>query len=104
MTRDEVGAVVERLYAEHLEERFPSDPNLRSESVAGVELVLVDADVAGCVDTWIRKRGSLDAWRKDVLAASVSDLDRVIPIVPEGPSRRYFERLRELAVMVLSAT
>jgi hypothetical protein len=66
--------------------------------------VLLDADVAGCVDTWIRKRGSLDPWRKDVLAKSVADLDRVIPLLPEGSPRQLFDRLRLLATTVSSAS
>jgi hypothetical protein len=104
MFPDDTRAEVERLWALHLRAPFPTEPHLRDDTVAGMDLALLDADVAGCVSTWIGTNGSLDSGRKDVLTASICELDRAFPLIPDGPSREYFERLRTLAETVLKAS
>lgn len=40
-----------RLYEEHGRAEFPA--RLRDSKLAGVDLVLLDADIAGCITTWL---------------------------------------------------
>ncbi|MEU9487575.1 hypothetical protein AB0D83_28670 [Streptomyces decoyicus] len=66
-------------------------------------MVLLDADTAGCVLTWLNNGGTLDPERTRILRCRIEDLDRVIPEITESAGIRYFQRLRQLALLV-SAT
>lgn len=66
MSSDEIRAEVERLYADHMVAAFP--PRLRGEEIEGVDMVMLDADVAGCVATWLGNHGQHDEERQAVLA------------------------------------
>ncbi|MCX5563493.1 hypothetical protein [Streptomyces sp. NBC_00038] len=50
-------AVVSRLWQEHLDAEFPA--GLRGAELAGIDMVLLDADIAGCVTTWRGNGGFL---------------------------------------------
>ena len=99
MTADERRAVAAHLWDEHMQAGFP--PRLRGESIAGVEMVLLDADTAGCVETWLGGSGGLDRHRQEMLESCLADLDRVAPLLNDQSERSYFERLRELATLAL---
>jgi hypothetical protein len=45
----------------HLERHFLL--RLRSEEIDGVDMVMLDADVAGCVETWLKSSSDLDSVR-----------------------------------------
>ena len=92
-------ALAAPLWDEHKQAEFPA--RLRGEDVAGVDMVMLDADVAGCVDTLMRSQGQLDSRRKDVLAKCLADLNRVLPLLDDDGERRYSERLQELAALAL---
>jgi hypothetical protein len=66
-----------RLWAEHRVAPFPS--RLRGKGVEGVDMVMLDADIAGCVDTWLRSGGWLDDERREWLRSCFDDLGRVLP-------------------------
>ncbi|MFE0421581.1 hypothetical protein [Streptomyces sp. NPDC058953] len=86
--------------------RAPFPAGLRGVAFGDTDLVLLDADIAGCVLTWLNNDGVLDLWRIGILRGCVEDLDRVIPeLTPlTGPAGvRYYERLRRLALLTLSA-
>jgi hypothetical protein len=91
---------VARLWEEHRLAPFPA--GLRGAELAGRDLVSLDADTAGCVFTWLGG-GALDPARGRVLRSCVEDLDRVIPAITDPVAVRYYQRLRQLAVLV-SAT
>ena len=86
---------VERLWDEHLGAPFPD--GLAGEEIAGVDIVMLDADIAGCVVTWLGNRGRLDEGRKAVLAKCLDDLDSVLPLLQNESAREYYEQLRQLA-------
>jgi hypothetical protein len=46
---------VERLWAVRMKAPFP--PGARGAEVAGVDLVLLDADTSGCITTWLNSGG-----------------------------------------------
>jgi hypothetical protein len=92
---------VRRALVDHTAAPFPV--RLGGEEIAGVEVVMLDADVAGCVAIWLGNKGSLDDERRRVLQERLDDLDRVLPLLDVPSEREYFERLRRLAASVLDA-
>ena len=91
---------VKLLWDEHRSAPFPD--GLAGEETAGVDLVLLDADIAGCIETSLGNKGRLDEWRKAVLAKCLDDLDRVLPLLQDAGAREYYERLRRLAQVTLA--
>lgn len=85
----------------HLERPFP--PRLRGEEIEGVDMVTVDADIAGCVQTWLNSSSDLDKMRTGVLRGCLDDLDRVLPQLSDPEEADYYAGLRDLAARVLSA-
>ncbi|GAA4605331.1 hypothetical protein BJY16_005350 [Actinoplanes octamycinicus] len=91
---------VARLWAEHCAAPFPG--RLRAVEVAGVEMVMLDADVAGCVSVWLANGGTVDDRSWDVLAACERRLERVLPELTDREAA-YYRRLLEMTVLVLDA-
>lgn len=89
---------VRLIWDEHRSAPFPD--GLAGKEVAGVDMVMLDADIAGCVSTWLGNHGRLDEGRKAVLAQCIDDLDRVLPLLQEEDARSYYERLRRLAQLI----
>ncbi|MBM0278075.1 hypothetical protein [Micromonospora tarensis] len=94
---DRIKAVAE-LWAAHREAAFPA--RLRAVDIAGVGMVMLDADAAGCISTWLVNGGDLDDWWWDVLAAREQDLARVVPQLA-GYEASYYQRLLDMTVLVL---
>lgn len=95
---EELEAVV-RLWEAHLQADFPE--HLRGVDLLGIDMVMLDADLAGCVSTWLGNRGSLDGRRQRTLTRHIADLDRVLPILVGHRERAYYGRLRAIAVATL---
>ncbi|ANB07123.1 hypothetical protein SAM40697_3165 [Streptomyces ambofaciens] len=89
------------LWQEHRDAEFPA--GLRGVEFEGIDLVLLDADTAGCVDTWIGNGGALDPRRRRVLETCVEDLDRALPQIRDPSGHRYYQRLHQLALLVSGA-
>ncbi|MCG3754302.1 hypothetical protein [Amycolatopsis sp. Poz14] len=85
-------AVVTKLFEAHIKTPFP----------AGFDLAMLDADLAGCVSTWLVQQGHLDDRRWNILAECEQDLIRAIP-ESAADSRVYCQRLLDMAVLVLEA-
>jgi len=66
-------------------------------------MVMLDADIAGSVDTWLSSSTDLDTSRMGVLRDCLDNLDRVLPQLTDAEEADYFACLRDLAVSVLSA-
>ncbi|MEW2624589.1 hypothetical protein [Streptomyces sp. NPDC048106] len=98
MSRSERIRNAAHLWQEHLDAEFPAD--LRGVEFEDIDLVLLDADTAGCAYTWISKGGDLDPERRRLLQTCVEDLDRVIPQIGDPSGRRYYQRLHQLALLV----
>jgi len=89
---------VARRWRDHLRAAFPA--GLRGAERAGVDLVLLDAYVAGCVSTWLNNGGALDTDRHRILRDCIADLDQVLPLLDEADGLRYFQHLRGPAQLV----
>ncbi|MEU5721015.1 hypothetical protein [Micromonospora sp. NPDC047738] len=88
---------VARLWEAHLRAPFP--PRLRGLDIAGVEMILLDADIAGCVSVWLDSNGQLDDWRRTAVASCLRQLDLVQPLLA-GQEAAYYRRLRDLAELI----
>jgi hypothetical protein len=102
MFPDDETAVAARLWEEHKAAAFPA--GLRGQDVAGVDTIMLDAEVAGCIAAWIGNAGTLDSSRREILAQSLVELDRILPLLADAEERRYFQRLRDLAAVALGGT
>jgi len=91
--------IARQLWAEHLDAPFPA--RLRGEEIAGVEMVLLDADTAGSLQTWLGSDFKLDQRRRADLEDELKDLNRVVPLLDDSDERAYYERLRRLVRLAL---
>jgi hypothetical protein len=85
------------LWEQYLQASFPS--RLRGAVIAEVDMMLLDADVIGCVVMWLGRRGNLDERRRDTLARRMKDLDLVLPLLTDVGERTYYVRLRNMAAL-----
>jgi hypothetical protein len=95
-----VGDEVSRLWRKHQHAQFPA--RLLGVELAGVDLVALASDIVGCVENW-RSDGILDEERSQVLTRRVEDLDAVMPLMASRSEVLYFERLCQLALVVLDS-
>ncbi|MFD7321553.1 hypothetical protein ACFV9D_10795 [Streptomyces sp. NPDC059875] len=98
---DESVAVVAHSWQEHMRAPFPA--GLRGADRAGVDLVLLDAAIAGCVSTWQNNDGFLDAERQRILHNRIADLEQILPLLSATEDPPYWQRLHQLAQLVTEA-
>ncbi|MEU6245801.1 hypothetical protein [Streptomyces sp. NPDC047024] len=82
-----------RLWEEHRHAPYPD--SFRGIDIEGVELSLLDSDVAGLVQGELN--GGLDDSGIAMLWACIADLDKVLPLINSEYCARYFARLRTMA-------
>lgn len=81
------------LWEEHRRAPFPA--GFRGVDFDGVDLVLLDADVAGLVH---RELGhGLDDEGVAILWACIARLDKVLPLIGDAYCTSYYRRLRTIA-------
>jgi len=96
-----VGDEVSRLWRKHQHAQFPA--RLRGEELGGVELVALEAAITGCVERWRAGDGTLDEDQCQELTRQIETLDVVIPLLTSRVESLYFERLCQLALVVLDS-
>ena len=52
---------------------------------------MLDADIAGCVTTWLGNDGFLDARRLRILRRRICDLEQVLPELEEADNLRLWQ-------------
>ena len=92
-------SLIEQLWREHKLAAFPQ--GYYGKDVNGIDLVMLDADVAGCVDTFL-SRGNLNLFQTAILGLCYRDLTYSIPMLSEE-GKAYYRRLELLAKLVLKA-
>lgn len=95
--RDDVRSLQER------HRHLPFPPRLRGEEIDGVDMVMLDADIAGCVQVWLDSSSNLDALRIGVLRSCRDDVERVLPYLADPREAEYYSVLLDLANAVLRA-
>ncbi len=66
------------------------------------QLMTLDTVISGCVLYFFERSGGLDPQRLDMLDTCLTDLDGLMPDLPQE-SLEYFVRLRRLASLVREA-
>ncbi|PJN01573.1 hypothetical protein CG740_20005 [Streptomyces sp. CB01201] len=82
-----------RLWEDHLRALFPD--GFRGVDFDGVDLVLLDAEVAGFVQRELK--GGLDGTDIAGLWGCIADLDKIVPLINEEYCASYFAHLRTMA-------
>ena len=77
---------------------FPS--YYAGEEVESICLVSLDTYTAGCVETFVSRKGSLDAERISILKKCEKDLETITDKL-EGDAKFYFERLLQMTQKIL---
>ncbi|WP_223183387.1 MULTISPECIES: hypothetical protein [unclassified Streptomyces] len=86
--------LLSQLWKEHARAPFP--PRLRGREIEGEDMVMLDADIAGCVSSFLK--GPLDEKRREILLESAAAIERVLPSIDEEDGAvEYYERLRNMA-------
>ena len=85
------------LWQEHLDTPFPK--GFRGRDLNGIDFVMLDANIAGCVQTFVES-GKLNMFQTAMLGLSYRDPTFVLPTInKEGFA--HFSRLERLAELVL---
>jgi hypothetical protein len=96
---DEHIAAVARLWQMHLEAPFPAA--LRGVQIDGIDMVMLDADTAGCVRTWLDHAGQpASQARTRTITTCLNNLDHVLPLLTNSADADYYRRLRDLAALI----
>ncbi|MEV5082521.1 hypothetical protein AB0K74_28010 [Streptomyces sp. NPDC056159] len=97
MSESELG-LLSRLWEEHMRAPFP--PHMRGREIEGEDMVLLDAEIAGCVLSSLS--GPLDEKRHEILLVCLGAVEKVQPSIDdEGGAIEYYERLREMAALAV---
>jgi hypothetical protein len=75
------------LYEQHRKLRYPNGQ--RGVEVAGVELVLIDADASGCVSSWLESNGELSERTLWCASHCLDELRKVVPVFADPQSEHY---------------
>lgn len=70
------------------------------KEINGIDLPLLDVEIASCIHMYMYNGAELDARRVKILRERLIDLNTVVLIL-DGEELNYFNRLRELANLVL---
>jgi hypothetical protein len=89
----------DRLWEEHLKAGFPDAS--RGREVSGIDLVMLDADAAGCLQTFFAKGTALSIGHAAMLGRCYHDL-AIVRGQLHGEEHRYFQRLERVAGEVLA--
>ena len=89
---------VRELWREQSSEAFPDD--CRGQAIDGIDLVLLDSTVAGCIDSWIAANGRLDKDRLAILQKCQGCLAAICPLL-KGEARRYYEKWVQITRLAL---
>lgn len=89
----QLGDGLARLWEDHLRALFPD--GFRGVDLDGVDLVLLDAEVAGFVQRELK--GGLGGSDIAGLWGCIADLDKIVPLINEEYCASYFAHLRTMA-------
>ncbi len=89
--------LITELWEEHLATPFPK--GLQAKDINGIDFVVLDADIAGCVDTFIES-GNLNLFQTAMLGLCYRNASFISLILNEEGAA-YFWRLERLAELVL---
>ena len=65
------------------------------------ELMTLDTVISGCVVYYMEHQEGLDVQRVEILESCLSDLEALLPDLPDENSKVYFDRLKVLGRLLL---
>ena len=86
------------LWKRHCSEPVP--PRLVGKRVQGIEVTSLDTYIAGCIQTFMDRKGKLDLWRTAILGRCYRDVS-VVAISLKGREKAYYKRLMILTGLIL---
>ncbi|MDQ3652621.1 MAG: hypothetical protein M3458_20565 [Acidobacteriota bacterium] len=89
---------IEKIWRDFEAKPFPE--GYAGVEIEGIELASLDTFAAGCIDTFVRNEGRLDAGRISILKECAAEL-AIVAQKLEGEAQDYFEKLHLLTVKVL---
>lgn len=81
---------------------IPFPENLAGEEIKGIDIVLLDTETAGCIATFIARKGSLDKQRAEILGRCIIDI-KIVKGELDFSAQAYFSMLLDLAEMAQSS-
>ncbi|MGW8364678.1 hypothetical protein ACWGK1_29455 [Streptomyces wedmorensis] len=89
--------LLSRLWEEHMRAPFP--PRMRGREIEGEDMVLLDADIAGCILSSLS--GPLDERRRKILLVRLAAVEKVLPSIDDEGVTEHYEHLREMAAVAV---
>ena len=86
------------LWQEHSVSSFPK--GYGGKEINGIDLSLLDAEIAGCIHMYVHSSGELDHRHVEGLRESLTNLNTIVLLL-NSEELMYFNRLRNLAILVL---
>jgi hypothetical protein len=86
------------LWKQHCSEPAPS--RLVGREIQGIEVTSLETFTAGCIQTFMDRKGKLDLWRTAILGRCYREIS-VIALALKGREKAYYKRLETLAGLVL---
>ena len=86
-----------KLWQEHSASSFPK--GYGGKGINGIELALLDAEIAGCIHMYVHNSSELDQRHVEILRKSLTDLNTIVLLL-NSEELIYFNRLRNLAILV----
>ena len=93
-----IPAEILELWQEHSSATFPK--GYGDKRIKGIDLPLLDAEIASCIHMYIHTDTGLDAQHVTSLRARLIDLN-IILLLLNSEELMYFNRLKEMANLIL---
>ncbi|MFJ8313317.1 MULTISPECIES: hypothetical protein [unclassified Streptomyces] len=84
-----------RMWEEHMRAPFP--PHMRGREIEGEDMVLLDAETAGCVVSSLS--GPLEGKRREILLGCLAAIEKVLPSIDDDGASEYYKHLRDMAAL-----
>ncbi|HLA07227.1 MAG TPA: hypothetical protein VJ022_07280 [Anaerolineales bacterium] len=86
------------LWGQHSSAAFPE--GYGDKEVNGIDLPLLDAEIASCIQIFVHHNGNLDSRHVKTLRKCLVDLNTIVLLL-NSAELIYFDRLRKLANLVI---
>ena len=87
-----------KLWKEHLSSPFPDES--KGKDINGIELVLLEADIAGCLSGFLGSQGKMEQPKIEILKKCSHDLNSIIDLI-NTREKSYFIELGKITLATL---
>ncbi len=93
-----ISSEILELWQEHSSATFPK--GYSGKEIKGIDLPLLDAEIAGCIHMYVHNDGELDSRHVKTLRKCLIDLNTIVLLL-NSEELVYFNRLSKLANLIL---